>query len=245
MYLIPLGAVIQVKYPTSVLILVKFGLAMMKKSYLINVSLKILHIMKYIVKVKNAYVSDQSVKNEKLNKEVVLINLGLTTPIEVFNKETGEKQQKKQLTLQLGDFQSLLAQNSLLIHLNQYNNRELMEKFNLKEMKKVTEEGTVFVLAKEVSVVDEDGSINTELVEVTEPERVRLRYDSQLKYLCGATICVEKVEITEVEKDEDGKPMKDNEGNPKEVFKGFGETIFHSVELDAVGAKLAEKEIFG
>ena len=241
----PLVFVIEVNCPRVFSFLSNLILAMMKKSQIINVSLKILHIMKYIVQVKNAYVSDQSVKNEKLNKEVVLINLGLTTPIEVFNKETGEKSQKKQLTLQLGDFQSLLAKNSLLIHLNQYNNRELMEKFNLKEMKKVTEEGTVFVLAKEVNVVGEDGSTSVELVELTEPERVRLRYDSQLKYLCGATICVEKVEITEVEKDEDGKPFTDNEGNPKETFKGFGETIFHSVELDAIGAKLAEKEIFG
>ena len=203
--------------------------------------------MKYIVQVKNAYVSEKTVKNEKLNKEIVLINLGLTSPIEIVNKETGEKVKKYQLTLQVGDFQSLIAKNSLLIHLNQYNNRELMQKFNLKEMEKVTEEGTVCVLVKEILyMVEEEGRqvVKTKYVELTAPERVGLRYDAHLKLICGATIMMEKVEIMEPEVDEDGKPITDSEGNPKETTKGFGETIFHSVELDKTGDELAHDKVF-
>lgn len=203
--------------------------------------------MKYIVQVKNAYVSEKTVKNEKLNKEVVLINLGLTSPIEIVNKETGEKVKKHQLALQLGDFQSLIAKNSLLIHMNQYNNRELMQKFNLKEIEKVTEEGTVCVLVKEVLyMVEEEGQqvVKTKYVELTAPERVGLRYDEHLKLICGATIVMEKVEIMEPEVDEDGNVITDSEGNPKETFKGFGETIFHSVELDKTGDELAHDNVF-
>lgn len=203
--------------------------------------------MQYTVQVSSAYIADKTVKNEKLNKEVVLINLGLDQPIEIVNKETGERTKKRQLTLQIGDFQSLIAKNGLLIHMNQYNNRELMQKFNLKEMEKETENGKIFVLVKEVLyMVEENGQqvAKTKWVELTEPERVRLRYDEQLKKLCGATIVMEKVEIMEPDVDEDGNVIMDNEGNPKEHFKGFGETIFRSVQLDKIGQELAEDIVF-
>ena len=91
-------------------------------------------------------------------------------------------------------------------------------------------------LVPEKSVVDEEGRLN-------EQEKLSIRYEDQLRLLKGATISIDREEIKEDVLDDDGNPVKDDDGKVQKELVGFGETKFTKLELTSIAKKLCEKLI--
>lgn len=137
-----------------------------------------------------------------------------------------------------------LVNLNLLDTLKQFKVNEDGEK-ELKEVRQLTirmsEFTRLLVLDDYLALVPEK-MLNEDEQKLSNKEQLSLRFADQCRLLKGAEITLNREEIYEAELD-DGKPIKDKEGNDVKTLVGFGATEFTNVKLTPIAARVAEKLI--
>lgn len=185
------------------------------------------------VKIVSAYFGAE-VLNEKTGIKTRIVNFILDDKISRVRKVEAEKNviQTKQYGISKGEFDALLIQDELLAH--------LQFPFTINSNNQV-----VKTIGSNLTE-DDIKSLNDSLQTVEgKTDVLNTQYAEHFDKLRGATITIIREEITKDLVDEDGQPLKDEEGNPKTVVIGYGESEIKSLTLTSVARKLIEKKIFG
>ena len=185
------------------------------------------------VKIVSAYFGAEIV-NEKTGIKTRIVNFILDDKISRARKVEADKSvtQTRQYGISKGELDALLIQDELLAH--------LQFPFTINSNNQV-----VKTIGSNLS--DDDVKRLNELLQTVEGKTdvLNQQYAEHFDKLRGATITILREEITKDLIDEDGQPMKDDQGNPKTVVIGYGESEIKSLTLTSVARKLIEKKIFG